>query len=191
MIASAPADPLAEWTAQVHAVDGSALILRPLRADDRVREIAFINSLSQGTRYMRWLAPLRYLPPHLLDQLMDVDYHARMAFAAAIERDGVEEFAGLARYGQMGAMDDVELGVTVSDAWQRRGIARLLVEHLMRYAAWRGFKRICGFVLPDNAPMLALARKLGFHVSFASADGLMHISKTLASDYSNSVADVK
>ena len=180
MTAQAPADPLAEWTARAHARDGSPLILRPLRPDDRIREIAFINSLSERTRYLRLLAPLRYLTPHLLDQLMDVDYHGRMAFVAAIERDGVEEFVGLARYGQMDGTDGVELGVTVSDAWQRRGIARLLVERLMRYAAWRGFKRMCGFVLPENAPMLALARKLGFHVSFGAEDGLMHISVALA-----------
>ena len=91
----------------------------------------------------------------------------------------------------MGAEESVEFGVTVSDAWQRRGVARVLMEHLMRYAAWRGFKRMCGFVLPENAPMLALARTLGFHVSFGDGDGLMHVSKALAPGHSSSVADVK
>jgi hypothetical protein len=61
----------------------------------------------------------------------------------------------------------------------------------MRYAAWRGFKRICGFVLPENAPMLALARTLGFHVTFSAAERLMHVSKMLAPDYSNRLAEVK
>ena len=183
MIASAPADTLAEWTACARARDGSPIALRPLRAEDRVRAITFINSLSERTRYLRLLAPLRFLSSQLIDQLMDVDYHDRMAFVATTERDGVEEFVGIARYAKTDEPGAVELGVTVSDAWQCRGVARLLVGRLMRYAGWRGFKRMCGFVLPENGPMLDLARALGFRVTHGAGDGLMHISKMLqASD---------
>jgi acetyltransferase len=122
---------------------------------------------------------------------MDVDYHGRMAFVAAVQRDGVEEFVGIARYGQTDEAGTIELGVTVTDAWQRRGVARLLIDRLLRYAAWRGFERVCGIVLPENSAMLALARRLGFDVSHSPQDGLMHISKALKIGYNSTVADVK
>lgn len=179
MNAAPPSNLSSEWTTFAKATDGAQLCIRPLRADDREREIAFINSLSQETRYLRLHAPLRFLPPHLLDQLMDVDYHGRMAFVATVMNDGVEEFVGLARYGETDDPSVVELGVTVTDAWQRRGGARLLVEQLIRYARWRGFTRMCGFVLPENMRMLEFAHSLGFEARFNSGKHLTVITRSL------------
>jgi GNAT superfamily N-acetyltransferase len=179
MSAAPPSDLVSEWTGQAAAADGASLCIRPLRADDRQREIAFINSLSDETRYLRLHAPLRFLSPHLIDQLMDIDYHRRMAFVATVMNDGVEEFVGLARYGETDDPGTVELGITVTDAWQRRGVARLLLEQLIRYARWRGFTRMCGFVLPENMRMLEFAHSLGFTARFSSAERLTHITRSL------------
>jgi RimJ/RimL family protein N-acetyltransferase len=154
--------------------------IRPLRPDDREREIAFINSLSERSRYFRLFTPLKFLPPHLIDQLMDVDYQRRMAFVAVVERDGAEEFVGIARYAQADQPDAGEIGVTVTDAWQRCGIARLLMTQLMRFARWRGVCRLTGVVLADNQAMLALAASLGFDASYDSAQHLIVISRHLA-----------
>lgn len=154
--------------------------IRPLRPDDREREIAFINSLSERSRYFRLFTPLKFLPPHLIDQLMDVDYQRRMAFVAVVERDGAEEFVGIARYAQADQPDAGEIGVTVTDAWQRCGIARLLMTQLMRFARWRGVCRLTGVVLADNQAMLALAASLGFDASYDSAQHLIVISRDLA-----------
>ncbi len=85
---------------------------------------------------------------------MDVDYRQRMAFVATVERDGVEEFVGIARYGETDQEGAAELGVTVTDSVQRCGIARLLVTQLMRFARWRGISALTGLVLTDNQPMI-------------------------------------
>jgi acetyltransferase len=170
---------LASWTSRVPTRVGIEIGIRPLRADDREREIDFIMSLSERTRYMRLFAPLKFLSPHLLDQLMNIDYSRSMAFVATIEQDGGERFIGLARYGETDEPGVVELGVTVTDEWQRRGIARLLMSELMRFADWRGVRRIVGSVLPENYAMLALARRLGFTVSYDPAARLMQISHEL------------
>jgi RimJ/RimL family protein N-acetyltransferase len=176
----AASDSLAQqWTSSAQARSGEAICIRPLRPDDREREIAFINGLSAQSRYFRWLTPLKVLPPHLVDQLMDVDYRRRMAFVATIEREGKEEFVGIARYGEADEEGTAELGITVADAWQRRGIARLLVTELIRFARWRGMTRLSGIVLPENAPMLALAASLGFKASYDRVQHLMVISREL------------
>jgi acetyltransferase len=172
-------DDLARWTSQVRARDGTDLCIRPLFPDDRDREIAFIESLSQESRYFRLLTPLRVLPPHLLDQLMDIDYERRMALVATLRVDGQERIVGVARYGDMGDPDTAELGITVTDAWQRRGIASQLITALMRYAREHGVRRLVGIVLPENHRMLALATSLGFEQKYVPEENLIHISRTL------------
>jgi acetyltransferase len=174
-----PADLLAEWTTRIPARSGEMLCVRPLRPDDRAREAAFINSLSEHTRFLRLMTPLRFLPQHLLEQLMDVDYDRRMAFVATIEKDGVEEFVAIARYGPTDQPQVVEIGVTVADAWQGRGVARVVLERLLEYAAARGFERACGYVLPENQRMLALARAAGFVVRFNPEQRVMHVEREL------------
>src|SRR5215510_11035322 len=134
-------DLLAAWTSRVPTRVGIHILIRPLRFDDRAREIGFIMSLSERTRYMRLFAPLKFLPRHLLDQLMNIDYWRSMAFVATIQCDGAERFIGLVRYCETDEPGVVELGVTVTDEWQRRGIARLLMSELMRFATWRGVRR--------------------------------------------------
>lgn len=167
------------WTSSVRTRTGVQICIRPLRADDREREIAFINSLSERSRYFRLFTPLKFLSPHLLDQLMDIDYQSRMAFVATIERDGVEEFIGVARYGEADQPDIAEVGITVTDAWQRCGVARLLLMQLMRFARSTGMRRFTGIVLPENQPMIALARALDFEVHFDPAQHLFCISRDL------------
>jgi acetyltransferase len=57
-----------------------------------------------------------------------------------------------------------EFAVLVRSDLKRRGLGRLLMHKLIRYCRERGTQRLCGSVLSDNAPMLQLARELGFQV---------------------------
>jgi RimJ/RimL family protein N-acetyltransferase len=179
-MADAPSSGLFEqWTSCERTRAGAQICMRPLRPDDREREIAFINGLSERSRYFRLLTPFKFLPPHLVDQLMDIDYAKRMAFVATIAAGADEQFIGIARYGETDQAGVAELGVSVADAWQRTGIAGLLVRHLLRYAQSQGMRRMTGIVLPENVPMLALARSLGFTMTYDPDQHLMTIAREL------------
>jgi acetyltransferase len=134
--------------------------------------------------------PLKFLSPQQLSQFMDVDYDRRMALVATIGSGDNEIFVGVARYGAAGARDRAELGVTVTDAWQRRGIATILIRALMRFAQAHGFRQLTGVVLPENHAMLELARSLGFTVTLEAAAHVMRISRGLAADTESAVANV-
>jgi len=179
MAAAGDMSSLERWVTQVRTRRGAALCIRPLRADDREREVAFIASLSERSRYFRLFTPLKFLPRHLIDQLMDVDYRQRMAFVATTQQDGIEQFVGVARYAETDRTGVAELGVSVADAWQRSGVGRLLVEQLIRYAREQGVHRLIGQVLPDNEAMIALARRLAFTVRYEPAQHLFQISRDL------------
>jgi RimJ/RimL family protein N-acetyltransferase len=179
---------LDRWVTQARSRRGSVLCIRPLRPDDREREIAFINSLSERSRYFRLFTPLKFLSRHLIDQLMDIDYRERMAFVATTQQDGVEQFVGVARYAATDEAGAVELGVSVTDAWQRSGIASLLMRQLISYAREQNIRRLTGLVLPDNQAMIALARRFEFTVSYDPAQHLFKISRELCAPVTSQVA---
>ena len=102
-----------QWTACERTHAGAQICIRPLRPDDRERETAFINGLSERSRYFRLLTPFKFLPPHLVDQLMNIDYARRMAFVATIPTGSGEEIVGIARYGETSQEGVAELGISV------------------------------------------------------------------------------
>jgi RimJ/RimL family protein N-acetyltransferase len=171
-----------QWTTHVQTRAGVQICIRPLGPDDRDREIAFVNGLSERSRYFRLMTPLKILPRHLVDQLMDIDYARRMAFVATVSTSRGEEFVGVVRYAEATEACVAELAVSVADQWQRTGIARLLVTQLVRFARSRGIHRLTGIVLPENEPMIVLARSLGFTIAFDPAQHLINIACDLSHD---------
>jgi len=167
------------WATDAAMSDGRPYHIRPLRPTDRAHELAFMASLSEETRFLRTMHPLRVLPPHLLDQLMDLDYDRRMAFIAAVDDPDGERFVAVARYGVEGSGTEAEFGVTTTDEWQRQGIARRLLEQLFAYARSRGIERIVGLVLPENRRMIRLAQSLGFRAVHDPEEHIVRVTLDL------------
>jgi RimJ/RimL family protein N-acetyltransferase len=178
----APPPKLDEWIWTTAARDGTPITIRPLRPSDKQREVAFIEWLSERSRYFRMFTPLKFLSPQMLSQFMDVDYDRRMALVATVGSGNDETFVGVARYGATDRADRAELGVTVTDAWQRRGIATILIRALARFARGHGFRELTGVVLPENHAMLELARSLCFKIALDAAAHVMRIDLDLAGD---------
>lgn len=156
--------------------DGRRVDIRPLRNDDSQRELAFLGSLSETTRYYRLFAVNPQIPPELLHLLMDVDYDRRMAFVATVGAGAGQRIVGVARYSFAVGATDPEFGTVTADGWQRRGIATRLFNVLADYARGRGIRRLVGSVLPDNAHMLAFVRSRGLTITYQQAEHLMQVS---------------
>ena len=62
----------------------------------------------------------------------------------------------------LGAPDAVEVGYTVFEPHRGRGYATNAVRELVGRARERGVSRVLASIAPDNAPSLAIVRKLGF-----------------------------
>ncbi|POD74068.1 GNAT family N-acetyltransferase [Pseudomonas syringae group genomosp. 3] len=141
--------------------DGSHVLIRPLKAEDRAREFAFIKNLSPESRHFRFLVTMKEPGEPLLDQLMDIDYRQRMAYVALHMDDGLLTEIGVARY----AADDstqCESAIAVTDAWQRKGLGRQLMGHLINAARLNGFQHMTSMDSASNSPMRHLAKALGF-----------------------------
>jgi len=97
-----------------------------------------------------------------LIRLCHLDYDREMALAAVLqERDG-PRLLGVARYYLQPETGVAEFALVVSDAYQRQGLGRHLMQRLIAIARERGVRRLVGQVLAENTPMLHLLHSLGF-----------------------------
>ena len=151
----------AQWTRVAHTRDGVEFRIRPIRADDLLRDKDFIMGLSPESRYTRMFAVMREPSAALLEQFVHVDYHSSMAFVAIIGEEEHERIIGVARYAADPNGCDCEFAVAVADAWQARGVGATLTSLLFDYARIQGFRKLRGDVLANNRRMIELVHWLG------------------------------
>jgi acetyltransferase len=148
-------------------VDGTLLDVRPVRPEDAELERNFVASLSEQTRYFRFFYRLHQLTPAMLARFTQVDYDRELALLA-LARDPAsptgEKIVGISRYIANYDGESAEFAVVVTDAWQNRGIGRMLMERIIACAKQRGFKRLEGIVLRANRGMLKFSEQLGFEI---------------------------
>lgn len=142
--------------------DGTRVLIRPLRADDREREQAFIDRLSPESRRFRFMDTFKHASPALLDQLMDIDNHRQVALTALAHDNGELREVGISRYSATTQEKQCESAITVADDWCDRGLGVLLMRHLISQARKNGFRQMISLDAADNEPMRDLASHLGF-----------------------------
>jgi GNAT superfamily N-acetyltransferase len=97
---------------------------------------------------------------------------------AAWRHCGVVALASLIRDG---SQDSAELGVLVEDAWQRAGIGRRLVAHLIAAAHARGITSLTASVLAENAKAADLLRQIPGAFSLVFDGPVLQVRIRLAS----------
>lgn len=154
----------------VQARDGRRVTLRAIRADDKDKLQEAMRALSTRSSYYRFFSPLRELSPQLLERATHPEADRELQLVAVVGEGAQEKIIGGARYAAAGASKDCEFAVAVVDEWHGLGLARRLLEALMRTARARGFERMEGYILATNTRMLGLAKRLGF-VDVESPEG--------------------
>ena len=142
--------------------DGTRVHVRPIRPEDAELERTFVHGLSEQSRYFRFFYQLNELTPSMLARFTQVDYDREMALVAIDDARGTPAIIGVARYIMSSDQESAEFAVVVADAWQRRGVAYMLMTQLIDCAKGRGLKRLEGAVLRNNVNMLRFTAALGF-----------------------------
>jgi len=84
----------------------------------------------------------------------------------AIAGDGdAEEQLGVCRYVVNPDGESCEFAIVVGDAWQRQGLARIMMNLLIDAARERGLRVMEGVFLANNERMLRFVQSLGFHIN--------------------------
>ncbi len=129
------------------------ITVRPLRAGETEAVQAVFDRLGPRSRLLRFGGAKNVLTPADLELLtqVDADHHVLVAVVDG-EPVGI---ARLVRHGDLG-----EVAFAVADDFQGRGVGTVLVDRLAEDARAAGITRFCGDVSADNAPSLALVRRL-------------------------------
>lgn len=140
--------------------DGSSVLVRPVRPDDRELLLAGFERLGPESRYQRFLAPMAELTDDIVTYLTDVDHHDHEALAAIDAATG--EGVGVARFIRSpGRPDTAEAAEAVIDDWHGRGVGTLLLDLLAERAREEGVVRFTALLLADNREMLELLEAIG------------------------------
>lgn len=150
--------------------DGSAVTIRPIRPEDAELERDFVNSLSERSKYLRFMYALKNITPQMLSRFTQIDYDREMALIALVAADGRDRQIAVARYVTYPDGRGCEFAIVVADQWHNRGIATELLRRLIDIARERRLERMDGTVLAENRGMLALAAELGFEQRTSSDD---------------------
>jgi acyl-CoA synthetase (NDP forming)/RimJ/RimL family protein N-acetyltransferase len=165
-----PAGYPARWEADVVMRDGTAAQLRPIRAEDAERLVAFYARVSDESKYLRFFAPYPTLSDRDVEHFTHVDHHDRVALV--VTRG--DAMIGVGRFDRIDD-DQAEVAFLIEDAYQGRGLAQLLLEHLAEAARELGYSKFVAEVLPDNVRMIQVFRDQGYRVAGAIADGVLNL----------------
>lgn len=140
--------------------DGSRVLVRRVRPDDRELFVAGFERMSGESRYRRFMSHKKRLSDQELDFFTRLDHDLHEAIGAIDEATG--DGVGVAR---MHRRDDdpevAEAAVTVVDDWQGRGLGGLLLDRLSARARELGVKRFEASLFTTNRAMLTLFQRVG------------------------------
>lgn len=154
----------AELVRHLNLRDGTRVILRPIRPEDRQIEKEFVQKLSDESKYFRFMSALRELNDAMLNRFTQIDYDWEMALIAVVCENALETEIGVARYIVNPNGSSCEFALAVADAWQQRGVGSILLCNLIDAARARGLQTMEGMVMAGNNKMLGLMSALGFGI---------------------------
>jgi RimJ/RimL family protein N-acetyltransferase len=167
---------IASYSVQEVLRDGTTILVRTIRADDKPRLLRHFQGLSPRSLYYRFFGLKRSLTDDDLRRLTELDLVNHVGLAATMHFDGDEHFIGVGRYIRRDRLSSAEVAFAVLDAYQGHGIGTLLLKHLARIARSNGIERLEADVMGGNQQMLEVFMNSGFREEQSYDTGVVHVS---------------
>ena len=165
---------------QWQLVDGTDIVIRPIRPEDADLVKRFVHDLSDESKYFRFMNSVQELTEEMLARLTQIDYSREMALVAVTQDQSPETELGVARYAINPDGLSCEFALVVANNIAGKGLGQRLMIALMEAARSKGLEVIEGEVLSHNHNMLKLMNRMGFSIKPHAEDtGIMQVSKRL------------
>jgi RimJ/RimL family protein N-acetyltransferase len=160
--------------------DGTKVIVRAIRPGDAPSILEAFSKLDSESVYRRFFSPKKELSASELEQLTAVDFERVMALVVTAESPNGETVIAGGRF----AVEPVdpkcaELAFLTATTHRGRGIASLLLRHLVRLARETGLSRFEADVLAENAAMLNVFRRSGLPMTQRREGSVIHLTLSL------------
>jgi len=156
--------------------DYTSLTIRPIRPEDAKFEQDFVRSLSEESKYFRFMGAMQEMTPDMLKRTTQIDYDREMALVAVIQKDAVDIIIAIARYVTNPDFKSCEFALVVADEWQNKGIGSHLMRCLINAAKIKDLESMEGAILASNNGMLALVGNLGFNITSDPIDPTLELA---------------
>lgn len=149
---------------QIRLADGTPAIVRPLRPDEGNKLADGMRRLSSDSRRKRFLSAKSHLSRRELEFLTCCDQINHLAIGLVITDEDGRELQSVAVARCIRDAGDQALGdvaIVVADEWQRRGVGKILIDHLARLSWDAGMRRWRAHFFADNVAPRRLMERIG------------------------------
>jgi RimJ/RimL family protein N-acetyltransferase len=162
--------------------DGTPVLIRSIRRDDRERILAAFRKLEQETIYTRFFSAKKELSETDLARIDASDFVHSLVLVATLGEGEDEVIIGGGAYTVLdrpGEPLTAEVSFTVEEDYHGQGLSGLFMRLLTQVARQRGIRRFEAEVLAGNTPMLKVFQRSGLPVSKHIEDGVVRVVMAL------------
>lgn len=159
--------------------NGTEVIIRAIRPEDKGLLLAAYKELEQETVYMRFFTLKKDLTEEELKFATEIDFIRHVALVACIRECGQERIIAAASYivgGEPARSSSAEIEFTVEEDYQGLGLASILLRHLVSIGRKRGLSSFEADVLPSNTAMLRVFSRAGLPMTTVSSGSSVHVT---------------
>lgn len=158
--------------------DGTPVVARFVRADDKERLVTAFSKLDPQTVYTRFFFFKKELSQAELDRLDAPDPEHRIGLVVTLGSGADETIiagASCVVLDTKGPTLAAEVAFTVEEDYQGQGLASRLLATIADIARRRGISQLEADVLAGNQAMLAVFRRSGLPMSTSRSEGVVHL----------------
>jgi RimJ/RimL family protein N-acetyltransferase len=157
--------------------DGRAVHIRAMGPADDAELLQTFGRMSDDARYMRFMRSVREPNMERVRKVLASFPDSGLGIVATVPAaDGID-IVGSAIYLLGNTPTTCEFAINVASEFGGAGLASTLMTVLIDLAKKHGIEEMEGFVLAANKPMLRLAGRLGFSITFDPDDPSVRVCR--------------
>ena len=164
---------------------GARVTLRPIKPEDEPLWHEMMSACStESIRYR-----FRYLFNVMLHEIAArycfIDYDRELVIVAEIEQEGNSSLIGVGQLMCDADHADAEYAVLVADAWQGRGLGRILTDYCLEIAESWDLMEVFGETDRTNRRMIATFKRAGFELVYGADTDVVSARKALKQQHAS------
>ena len=170
------------YVADERLKDRTPVTIRAIRGDDKHRILAAFKDLDRESIYTRFFAYKKALTDTELADITEVDFDHVVALVVTTGAGEEEKLIGGGRFYSdinLHGSRCAELAFLTADDYRGRGVAGLVLRHLIRIAPHKGVSRFEADVLAQNKAMLRVFRQAGLSMDVLPEGSVLHVTLVL------------